>query len=407
MQSPLTISFKVASFQPIQCPFGRDRVPMPVSMNGIEMPQQTFVALCHVRDLPDCIPMDTNPRQQNLRTKVADQIRKGLVDNPSKTFHLLNRGLLISADTVQYNESTHTVSLTFSNPEKHGDVDGGHTYKIILEQRDLGIEPDQYVRIEIMTGIEEYFEDLAGARNTAIQVEDKALAQLAGKFQFLKVALGGTPFADEISYTQFDQKSIDVREIVAILSMFSAKLYKAADHPVVAYSSKAHCLKHFLDDTGDFEDLVPIAKDVFRLYDQIERRLPDFYRGENGRRYGGLKEIGYKDGKAAFTLRFSQERFPYETPNGFTYPMLAAFRSLVEVDPDSGHYRWNPAVSPFELLSNVGPDLAEATVSRSRSLGSNPQSVGKDSGHWAAMYDKVRARFLERLVEGRRTAARH
>lgn len=397
---PLTISFKVSSFHQIPCPFGRDLVPNPDPINGVEMPQKTFIGMCHVKDLPDNIRMDTNPRQQNLRTKVADQIRRGLVDNPSRTFHLLNRGLLLSADTVHFNPHTNLVTMTFSDLEKHGNVDGGHTYKIILEQRQLGNTPQQFVRIEIMTGIEEYFEDLAGARNTAIQVEDKALAELAGKFDFIKEALAGTRFADEISYTQFDQKSIDVREIIAILSMFSTKRYRSGDNPVVAYSSKAQCLKHFLEDVADFRNLVPIARDIFKLYDQIERKLPDYYRGDSGRRYGALKEVGHKDGKT-FTLRFSQEQSQYETPNGFTYPILAAFRSLVQVDPNTGQYCWHPAVSPFDLLDEVGPELADATVGRSRTLGSNPQSVGKDSGHWTALYDKVWARFLERLVTAR------
>ena len=43
----------------------------------------------------------------------------------------------------------------------------------------------------------------------------------------------------------------------------------------------------------------------------------------------------------------------------------------------------------FAALERAGGELAETTVERSRSLGNNPQSVGKDSGHWKTLYMTV------------------
>lgn len=72
------------------------------------------------------------------------------------------------------------------------------------------------------------------------------------------------------------------------------------------------------------------------------------------------------------------------SPNGFIYPILGAFRALVE--EKNGEYAWK---NPFVLLEKTGADLVESTVSMSRSLGNNPQSVGKDVNIWKTLYMTV------------------
>jgi len=219
------------------------------------------------------------------------------------------------------------------------------------------------------------------------------------RVDIIKDALRGAPFEHRIAYKQFAPGEIDVREIVAILAMFSPKLFDQSKQPVKAYSGKNSCLKLYRDEPEEFRRLGPIAKDVFALYNEIEKRMPEFYPG----RYGRVKGVGYKNGEARFRLRFSggTEASAYETPMGFAYPFLAAFRCLVCLDKATGYYRWHPAVDVFCFLNELGRELAEATVERSRTLGNNPNAVGKDVGHWAALYDKVKSRFLQRLYEER------
>ncbi|MFR5704092.1 MAG: hypothetical protein ACLUD0_21050 [Eubacterium ramulus] len=43
----------------------------------------------------------------------------------------------------------------------HGNIDGGHTYKIVCDHRNAGL--DQYVQFEVMTGVEDIIEKLAGS----------------------------------------------------------------------------------------------------------------------------------------------------------------------------------------------------------------------------------------------------
>ena len=110
-----------------------------------------------------------------------------------------------------------------TDPVRHGVVDGGHTYKIILEERDQ-LTDTQYVQVEILTGIEEDFDDIAGARNTSMQVKDKSLAELAGNLVVIKELVAGLPFEDDIAYRENDEKEIDVLEVIALLSMFHIDL---------------------------------------------------------------------------------------------------------------------------------------------------------------------------------------
>ena len=49
-----------------------------------------------------------------------------------------------------------------------------------------------------------------------------------------------------------------------------------------------------------------------------------------------------------------------------------------------GYYRWKK--DPKAILMKMGGDLVYTTVDRSRTLGNNPQSVGKDSGNWKQLY---------------------
>ena len=84
------------------------------------------------------------------------------------------------------------VTIDFEDESCHGNIDGGHTYKILLENKDKVLE--QYVQFEVMTGVEAMIADLAEARNTSIAVDAKSMAELREKFDPIKEGLEGLPF---------------------------------------------------------------------------------------------------------------------------------------------------------------------------------------------------------------------
>lgn len=113
--------------------------------------------------------MQTNPREQKMTTNVAKTINDSLQENMN--FHELNRGILLSAESVEYDNQKKIVTIIFTDPDKHGNIDGGHTLKAIIEAKKSGlVSSDRYVFMEIFTGLDTPVE-LAVARNTSVQVD--------------------------------------------------------------------------------------------------------------------------------------------------------------------------------------------------------------------------------------------
>ena len=153
---------------------GRDGTDVP-TIGGTSREARdasSAMAVVDVMNLPDDIPMKTNPREQKLTTAVAKKIRRSLLaEDGANNFYLLNRGLLLSAAQVAFNNYNNELTILFEDDELHGDVDGGHTYKIIKECRDQLAPGQQYVKLEILTGIEGMSkgEVKARARRTAAE----------------------------------------------------------------------------------------------------------------------------------------------------------------------------------------------------------------------------------------------
>jgi len=382
----ISLEFKIKSFR---------KVPNPYYLNEEEPLKSAdmYFVICDIKDVPLDIPMQTNPREQNLNLSAAKKIKNSLVDPANRDFYLLNRGLLLSANNIVFNSKKDTVIIEFTDINVHGNIDGGHTYKIIKEyQQDLDYG-QQYVKIEILTGVEDIFQKLASARNTSTQVQDKSIAELEKRFEIIKKALQNEPFYEEIYFKENDSGSIDVTDILSILNLFNIAKYSGInEHPIISYSGKKQCIDTYINahkkDGNDLENpyvkMTNIIIDVFKLYDQLETKARDYYskyitRGKYGSIIGVIKR---KDGKPYFKSKFYKKDMEYITPNGFLYPILGAFRSLLEIK--DGYYVWKK--NPMEVLDKIGPELIGNTIDMSRELGNNPQSAGKNKTLWKNLY---------------------
>ncbi|MDP9267041.1 MAG: AIPR family protein [Acidobacteriota bacterium] len=355
-----------------------------------------YFAVVSASHLPDNFPMETNPREQNLNSKVAKKIRDGFLGEESgPMFHLLNRGLLISAEAVQYDNQTDEMTIVMADPRTHGVVDGGHTYRIVTSEKQ-NITDSRFVTLEVMTGVEDVFEDVAGARNTSVQVKEKSLAELEGKLDVVKVLVKNLPFAGDIAYKENEEKAIDVQEVIAILTIFNNGL--SSSHPVYAYSSKGRTLQTYLANIDSYSKLAKVVPGIFKLHDHVKNTLPEVVKSLGGRP-GALKEIGYKNGKMRWPLLFSPKesgdfvKTAYDIPAGFVYPILSAMRFLVVANESTGEYEWRSDPVKF-YDSTVGKKLVELTLDASSELGRNPMAVGKSSRHWEGLYNYVAATFL-------------
>lgn len=376
-----TMYVKENSFRKLDDPF-----------NDITKKYVFYVKIC---DVAEGIPMSTNPRDQKLTSGVAQAIKESLESNDGY-FHLKNRGIVLSAKSCTYNNKTKEVTINFTDDMLHGNIDGGHTYKIVCDHRNAGL--DQYVQFEVMTGVEDIIEKLAEARNTSVQVDEKSMAELQQKFDPIKEGLEGMTFFTRIAFKQNQQafdddtnkklKMIDAREVVAIINMFNIDKFDAMNHPIKAYSSKAKMLDLYLEDPEYYRRYVNIMPDIFDLYDAIETEFATAF-NETGGRYGRKKYSGYKDGNIIGTSKFGLQEICYKIPDGLIYPAVAAFRSLVIFNSETNKYEWKNGVNPISVWDKCKASMISQIMNFASAIGDNPNAVGKDSNIWNLAYMTV------------------
>lgn len=394
------INFKVESMRKIPNPYGM------FQEDTKKKTAEMIFAIVDVNELPDNIPTKTNPREQNMRTKVAGRIKEGLLSDYSP-FFILNRGILLSAKDVKFDNANSELTIIIEDESVHGNVDGGHTYKTILDYREqLSSNIKQYIRIEILTGIEDIFEDVAAARNTSVQVQDKAIAELKQKFSIIKESISNEPFKDDIAYKENEDKNIDVTDILTILYMFNLEKHNTREKVAIsAYSSKHTCVKDYTSaydkheaaiQNNPYHKMRNVITDIFKLYDLVETNMAKKYREINNNGvYGRIKGVEVPKTEAKFKSKFYKNTMDHRSPRGFLYPIVGAFRALL--DEKDGEYYWKE--NPVEYFDEIGKNLVNDVVERSRTLGNNPNAVGKDSGTWRQLYGNVLTQYLLNQVE--------
>lgn len=365
---------------------------------GTEQEQITINARVLVKDVPENIWMDTNPRKQNFKTNVAKKIENNLLCSPTDNFHLLNRGILISAyhARVITRDEKKYVEIYLKDKAVHGNIDGGHTYTIICTNKNL-ITFTKRVNIEIMTGIEEFYEDLAAARNTSVQVQDKSIAELQNKFDIIKDALMDEPYFENIAYKENSEGEIDISDLISILTMFNIERFGDKKHPIIAYNSKKRCVDLYLEDYEKGEEnpyvkMQSIMVDIFALVDYIENNIAKAY-NQTGGKYGAIKGVVCSTKDKKFDRVFGQpgQKSDYSSPKGFLYPIIGAFRSLLE--EDDGVMIWKE--DPIKVFEAIGSQLISSVVDTNKTLGNNPNATGKFSGLWENLYTAVEIYYLK------------
>lgn len=350
--------------------------------------------------------METNPREQKMTTNVANKIKDSLRDN--EYFHELNRGILISSLSTVWDNKTEELIISFDNPEIHGNIDGGHTLRAILEAKSKNyLSNDRFVFFEIFEGIESPVE-LAAARNTSVQVDLKSIAELENSFEVLKEALSNNAFYNRIQFKMNEHYNdegidpIDVREIIAILLMFSQEIYpyKTADgvlsdmQPIQCYSGKEASLKKFLKQNGGTEEqqkidrenmirnMMPIISDIFGLWEKIETTFA-IVTNSTGKRFGTRKYTKHDGEKVVGKSFLMQQDLTYYIPKGLMYPVVGAFRALIQRNAD-GTYFWKK--NPIDVWDTLGPKLVTIILDEKAE---NPDVIAKNSNLWSNLFKEV------------------
>lgn len=361
-----------------------------------------YILLCKAAKMPRRLPLDINPRAQNINLSVYKDVRESLI-SASPTFHLKNKGITMIADRVRRFEKKANVEVQFLK-KGQGIVDGGHTYQVIqsvLDSEDEQIPDEQFVKVEILTNVpDEYAVEIAGGLNTSIQVADMSLENLKGNFDWIKDDLSGENYEDRIAYRENVSPDdfgppISIREVVAWLTMFlpNEHGHPKKENPKMAYGRKGDCLKAFQGELDRYMEMQPILRDILQLHDYILYHALEKYNESTGGRGKALSFMQQR--KRGYHLHFMNENISVRMHDGALYPIFGAFRYLVE--KRNGKIGWKPGDfrKVKEFCDVILGEMVEITKKNSVERGRNMDAIGKDDLHWGFLYNTFALKWLD------------
>ena len=399
MSKSIVIKFPVYSFR---------KQPTPADETG----KGKYHLVVNVADVPAELNewRALNIRDPKEEIRVPKEIRSSLRDKPSE-FYFKNRGLLVLADEVMFDNKTNMVELRFSDPSMNGLADGGHTYRVIRNHieglpEDERKEVDAFVSMECLEGFKtrEEVVPIIEARNNSTPVLEQSTLELLGSFDKIKEVLKSKPYAPRIFYKQYEEalgetpKDIGVKEILSYLYCFDAESFDEKSHPIRAYSSRAAVVDYFKENKSRLEKYIPLLPEILELHDRIYLQIPKVYNkskkgadGEKGGKFGKLKGVDKVERGPKEELVFTGEESDFRIPSGFIYPILASFRNLVRVE--QGKCSWKD--DPFKVFGDLEEDLVTVVGEQALAL-KNPNALGKDTATWRLCYAIVENTVLRR-----------
>ena len=360
-----------------------------------------------------------NPRNQKDTSRPSRAMEETLND-ASNMFVFRNRGITFIAKDVRWDNSTHDLVMTFvisgkKEDEVNGLADGGHTYNVLMRYIDQ-IDPserheiDAYVRLDILTGFNEYPEEvgmIVESRNTSTQVREESILNRDGYFEPLKNALAGTKYADQIAYYENQlvndddpekgYRPIKVSTVLSYLMCFDPNTFDSNSHPTIAYSSKKKAVdwyvKFFDSDhknkTNDLQNFMSLAPAILDFHDYIESQVPKVWNMISGRY---ADQPGVKTLNKESSLPFGPYKTAYAVPGGHVYPVLSAFRSVV--DSSGGNYTFKADLKKLfdQMNSGKQSSLIHKLVATDKK---DPQTMGKSNDLYTICYMSVTSYYLE------------
>ena len=354
------LKFKVNALRTLPSPYKSKN-------KDIDSLETIYYLLVNMKDLPEKIPLDVNPRVPKMGTNVAKRLLNAVVE-PENDFYINNRGIVISAKSLVFNSSNSEVTIDIGNQDgddenddryNYGILDGGHTYTAIMEKRDeIPEDIVKYVRVEVITNVVNITR-LSDARNTSVQVSDIALFNLEDSFDDIRDAVKNEPYADKIAYKDNDRKQINISELLRLMYAFDIVKYPDDNAaPIQSYSGKAQVFKRYKDafDTAFYKSLTKQLPLLVDLYDLIERELCLKYNdykkklGVATPRFGNVK--GVENIEKGTKTNFLNNETSYSISSGYIYPIFGAFRALLKFDENSGEVSW--LFNPLDVWDEFG-----------------------------------------------------
>ena len=449
----LTLRLKATGFKPHPNPY----------KDAEDKAEQFSFKLLANGELPDALGptfldqwMKVNPREQKLTGPIMNAIEETWRDNPTEFFRV-NRGLVVSADSVKFDSETGTVELICTDPKKHGVLDGGHTLRKVIQDlipatygpipngeafdggdeiddadasdevdRDddvvEAVEPeepqqilDRYLNVEVWVGLTlDQVALLSQGRNTSRTVPPYAIMEIKGEFQPLKDAIATTnkTFAEKIVAFKPNEhvegleefKPVSVLEVLQLLMAMDVTHSDANTHPVEAYKNKSYAARYYAERNAEYKKMFPLVGDFLALYDKLREVVPDAYNGANARprRWskvlaGKGQPVDTREVEPLYYLDPTGEKKVTRAPNAVFFPMFSAFRAYLR-EGSGGKYEWWDGESPVDWSDNEFREACQKlALKMAKAIREKDKlnAVGRDQQVWATCYETLNGYLFE------------
>ena len=403
-----------------------------------------FVKAKYLIDLIDTTDLNANPREPR-KGLVTDEIRESISANKD-IFPFKTKGILLAVSVPPEELERKRFELEFYDLSTEGILDGGHnTLAIALYILNIATDNDREIQkiktwkdlknawskykddivkvrqsldllvpIEILAPVSNNDEvvnvfkqsilEICAARNNNVQLKLETKADAAGHYESIKDTIGDE-LSKHVIWKTGTEGRIEVRNLIALAWIPLLELDLPDDvttiKPVQLYSSKAQCVKAFIElmesegisnkINGKYEltstnigSALHLIKDISKLYDIIYEKLPSAY-NEAGGKFRAINAV--KNDKRKKLTPFYAREVKDNVPDGFIVPLVYGLSALMEVV--DGKVQWKIDNVEQFVRDNL-PNVLEVYRGIIEMGYHDPQRIGKNSASYNVVKDKFR-----------------
>tara|TARA_Y100000389_G_scaffold197563_1_gene232395 strand:- start:929 stop:2113 length:1185 start_codon:yes stop_codon:yes gene_type:complete len=324
------------------------------------------------------LPIHPNCNIFDYNSNVANDIIKSVKQEYGEkgTFHIKSQGIKIYCKEAEISESQKRVSITISDKDVEGIIDGANLYNLLKDLRIEDIAKNSYIKVECIIGHDSSLSDeLAKTLDKRLSI-DKTLDINNKELDWLTEIIDDTDYKDVL----------DTIDVLAMIDLLRNNYYDSEvdNQPIYSYWDKQKVLELYKANPKSFKQYRTIVKDILYLYDYINYKTQEIWPTKKG----SIGSLGistvYK--QKGYNFPILGKKMDYKLHDAVAYIILNGFRSFVIFNPD-GTARWSKDFSKLlSLYEVIGIEIINIIRDYSSQMGHNPHLLGKNKMLYSMVY---------------------
>lgn len=311
-----------------------------------------IIALAHVKDFPNELPLTPNVREPNRKSSVYKQILDSLYAAPEK-FADKHSGITISAHSVKHlnDNELELEILDYSEGYVHyGILNGGHTVLAFKNAVEYGYNLDKaFVKVIIHVGLnEESSKDIGLATNTSSPVDSRSRMNARGDYDFIKQYVAKLEKESKskfrIAYYQNQSSApkdphCSINHIYKVINCLDCIRYNPDNGKKRGKHPKSLAISTDISDSEKqrMSKLLHLLREALWIEARLHEIIHSYISHPQRKGNNPLASIDTRKNTLLADSRYS---FGFSTPADLAIPIIAAYRVFLD-----NRYQW---VLPFE-----------------------------------------------------------